>query len=413
MRFGELWASVSFEFWVVAERKRTTLDTLRRAPCVSVCGLDVGGTCLVSLLIISQKSTECHMLNVRTHKSISRMDNLGDLEEVVEHIKGLSTSFGTKASYATPVKAYVSFCTTNGLLAFPADTKTLSMWSARLAVVPSSTTGEILSPRTIKYYVRCVGRHAEKVGYENPVPSAPMVSLLKGVDRFLGGRKFVTRSKLAVDFEMVEKIGRTIDHGSTNDLCLLSALCFTCEGLRKSEVCNNGLADHAIRIEDVDFVIDSTCGDIEGVRLTLRTSKTNQFGHKKEVFTISNAVSVIWLRRYWEMRPKICSPGMQFFLLEGGGRCLTRNFFSEIGERLVRCGILDRKTHRGWSGRSGRSGAASELFASGAPDGKILECGRWKNMKAPLCHYVTERAKLTRKEANMKNARVGWAEKTF
>ena len=134
--------------------------------------------------------------------------------------------------------------------------------------------------------------------------------------------------------------------------------CLFMAGLRRSEVA-------ALKWRDLE---DRT----DGIRITVRTSKTNRAGTETDVRYVKNGFAAA-LRL---ICPAVAAPGASVF----GGRdpqTIGRRF-----QRAARAAGIERQL----SAHSGRIGLASELTARGASEQEVMLARHWKTSRM-VAHY--------------------------
>lgn len=206
------------------------------------------------------------------------------------------------------------------------------------------------SPATLKLAVAAVRWMARKTGRPSPTGERTRDTLKRlsedGTDRGRGQASPLTYDEAV----RIVTLAKPIDGAIV--ACLFMA------GLRRSEVA-------ALEWRDLEDGAD-------GIRITVRTSKTNRDGGESDVRYVKNGFA----QALRSIRPANAAPQASVF---GGrdARTIARRF-----QRAARTAGIERKL----SAHSGRIGLASELTARGASEQEVMIAGHWKTSRM-VAHY--------------------------
>lgn len=252
----------------------------------------------------------------------------------------------TVRAYAASWSHFTGWCGRAGLATLPCTPDTLSLYAVSLL-----DSG--LSLATAETRLTAVSQKHKRAGHTSPL--SPLVrNVITGARRI---RKRPQKAMAAITLEQLRLICQSLDGDQVNgarNRSLLS-LGFAC-AMRRSEIC-------ALDLADITF-------EPQGLRVTLRHSKTDQEGRGRDIgiFAGKHAETCpIELLRAWLHRrgsaagplfPRIKTGGqITGARLDGGSVCmLVKNCVARIG--------LNRTAYGGHSLRAGFITAAVEAGAS-------------------------------------------------
>ena len=275
-------------------------------------------------------------------------------EETLKNLQS-SKANNTVRAYKSDFKDFGLFCAQNGFKNLPSDTKVVSLYLTHL-----STKDVKLS--TIKRRLVSIGVIHKMKGHYLDTKHPIIVENLLGIKRRKGT---VQRGKKPILIKELKKILNVIDQQKSEDIKKLRdktlILIGFSGGFRRNEIVS-------LDYEDLDFVY-------EGVKITVKRSKTDQFGQGsiKALPYFDNSVycPVTTLKR-WINISKI-SKGPIFRRFSKGSKLtnyrLTDQTIALIIKSYLNIAGIDSKNY---SGHSLRSGFATSAAESGAEERSIM-----------------------------------------
>ena len=305
-------------------------------------------------------------------------DLLTDIKALQEEtLKNLQSSKAnnTVRAYKSDFRDFGLFCAQNGFKNLPSDTKVVSLYLTHL-----STKDVKMS--TIKRRLVSIGVIHKMKGHYLDTKHPIIVENLLGIKRRKGT---VQKGKKPILINELRKILDVIDQQKSEDIKKLRdktlILIGFSGGFRRNEIVS-------LDYEDLDFVY-------EGVKITVKRSKTDQFGQGsiKALPYFDNSVycPVTTLKR-WINISKI-SKGPIFRRFSKGSKLtnyrLTDQTIALIIKNYLNIAGIDSKNY---SGHSLRSGFATSAAESGAEERSIMTM---------TGHKSTEMVRRYIKEANL------------
>ena len=295
-------------------------------------------------------------------------------EETLKNLQS-SKANNTVRAYKSDFRDFGLFCAQNGFKNLPSDTKVVSLYLTHL-----STKDVKMS--TIKRRLVSIGVIHKMKGHYLDTKHPIIVENLLGIKRRKGT---VQRGKKPILINELRKILDVIDQQKSEDIKKLRdktlILIGFSGGFRRNEIVS-------LDYEDLDFVY-------EGVKITVKRSKTDQFGQGsiKALPYFDNSVycPVTTLKR-WINISKI-SKGPIFRRFSKGSKLtnyrLTDQTIALIIKNYLNIAGIDSKNY---SGHSLRSGFATSAAESGAEERSIMTM---------TGHKSTEMVRRYIKEANL------------
>ena len=295
-------------------------------------------------------------------------------EETLKNLQSSKAS-NTVRAYKSDFKDFGLFCVKNRFKNLPSDPKIVSLYLTHL-----STKEVKLS--TIKRRLVSIGVIHEMKGHYLDTKHPIIVENLMGIKRRKGT---VQKGKKPILINDLKKILKAIDEQNIQDIKKLRdksiILIGFSGGFRRNEIVS-------LDYEDLDFVH-------EGLKITIKKSKTDQFGEGSikalPYFEESVYCPVVILKR-WLNISKI-SKGPLFRRFTKGSKLtnyrLTDQTVALIIKDYLNIAGIDSKNY---SGHSLRSGFATSAAESGAEERSIM---------AMTGHKSTEMVRRYIKEANL------------
>jgi site-specific recombinase XerD len=295
-------------------------------------------------------------------------------EETLKNLQNSKAS-NTVRAYKSDFKDFGLFCVQNGFKNLPSDPKIVSLYLTHL-----STKEVKLS--TIKRRLVSIGVIHKMKGYYLDTKHPAIVENLMGIKRRKGT---VQKGKKPILINDLRKILKVIDEQNTEDIKKLRdksiILIGFSGGFRRNEIVS---LDH----EDLDFVY-------EGLKITVKRSKTDQFGEgsiKALPYFEESLYCPVTILKRWLNVSKITNGAIFRRFLKGSRltnyRLTDQTVALIIKDYLNKAGI-DSKNY---SGHSLRSGFATSAAESGAEERSIM---------AMTGHKSTEMVRRYIKEANL------------
>jgi len=284
-------------------------------------------------------------------------------------------SAGTRRAYRSDWQIFTAWCGARGLEALPATPETVALFlsSEAMAGVKASTIGRRAA---------AIGYVHKLAGYRDPPSGAEAVkAVMRGIRRAIGTAP-VQKAPATADLigEMLKRCPDTL--AGKRDRALL-ALGFA-GAFRRSELV-------ALEVADIAEVPD-------GLRVTIRHSKTDQEGAGQEVaIPRGYRLRPVEAVQMWRGAAEINSGPLFRPVLKGGrlqSEPLTDRSVAKIVKRYAELAGLDPAQFAGHSLRSGFLTSAAE---SGAAVFKMMEVSRHKSVDV-LRGYI-RRADLFREHA--------------
>ena len=294
-------------------------------------------------------------------------------EATLENLKS-SKANNTLRAYKSDFKDFGAFCTRHGLKVLPAEPKTVSLYLTHLSKYSKFST---LRRRMVS-----ISMVHKLKGYYIDSKHPIIVENLMGIRRVKGS---IQKGKKPLLINYLKLIVNSINEQKANEIKKLRdksiILIGFGGGFRRSELTS-------INYEDLEFVT-------EGLKITLRKSKTDQFGEGMikglPYFNDENYCPVINLKKWLEISKINYGPIFRRF---SKGSVLTNNRLTDqsvvllIKEYLRLAGIENKN----FAGHSLRSGFATVAADSGADERSIM---------AMTGHKTTQMVRRYIREANL------------
>ena len=295
-------------------------------------------------------------------------------EETLKNLQNSKAS-NTVRAYKSDFKDFGLFCVQNGLKNLPSDPKIVSLYLTHL-----STKEVKLS--TIKRRLVSIGVIHKMKGHYLDTKHPVIVENLMGIKRRKGT---VQKGKKPILINDLRKILKVIDEDDIQDIKKLRdksiILIGFSGGFRRNEIVS-------LDYEDLDFVH-------EGLKMTIKRSKTDQFGEGSikaiPYFEESLYCPVTILKRWLNISKITKGPIFRRF---SKGSKLTKFRLTDQSVALIIKDYIDKAgiDSKNYSGHSLRSGFATSAAESGAEERSIM---------VMTGHKSTEMVRRYIKEANL------------
>ena len=295
-------------------------------------------------------------------------------EETLKNLQN-SKANNTVRAYKSDFKDFGLFCVQNGFKNLPTNPKIVSLYLTHL-----STKEVKLS--TIKRRLVSIGVIHKMKGHYLDTKHPVIVENLMGIKRRKGT---VQKGKKPILINDLQKILKVIDEQSSKDIKKLRdksiILVGFSGGFRRNEIVS-------LDYEDLDFVH-------EGVKITIKRSKTDQFGEgslKALPYFKDSLYCPVTILNRWLNVSKI-TKGALFRRFSKGSKLTNYRLTDQTVALLIK-NYLDIAgiESKNYSGHSLRSGFATSAAESGAEERSIM---------AMTGHKSTEMVRRYIKEANL------------
>lgn len=291
-----------------------------------------------------------------TEKAISpkaaQTTGIAKYAPAVNEYLGNSKAANTRKAYRSDWEDFSKWCASNGVQALPADPEVVCAYIS--ALVESGRKHSTISRR-----VASISKAHQAAGFDSPTRNTFVRDTLKGIARTVGTAK---KQAVPLRFADIRRIVYTLPdtlQGKRDKALLLVG--YLMAG-RRSEVV-------ALDTEDVTFTR-------EGMRITVRKSKTDQTG-EGVTFGVNfcrkdKAVCPVQALRSWIEAAGIES-GPVFRAVNRHGQCGESRLNDKAVDRII------RKYAPECSGHSLRAGFVTDQYAAGTPEAVIAERSRHKS----------------------------------
>ena len=295
-------------------------------------------------------------------------------EETLLNLKN-SKAENTVRAYKSDFTDFSLFCTKNGFKSLPSEPKIVSLYLTHLS------THEI-KMSTLKRRLVSIGVIHKLKGHYLDTKHPSIIENIMGIRRRKGS---VQKGKKPILINNLKELINVIDQQKEDEIKKYRdrsiILIGFAGGFRRNEIVS-------LNYDDLDFVV-------EGVKINLRKSKTDQFGEGSikglPYFDNSQYCPVVSIKKWIEIS-KIYS-GPLFRRFKKGSNLsenrLTDQTVALLIKKYLQLAGIDNKNYSGHSLRSGFATAAAE---SGAEERSIM---------AMTGHKSTEMVRRYIKEANL------------
>jgi len=288
------------------------------------------------------------------------------LDELAKSYLQQSLSASTQKFYAIDLRMFIAWCDSLGDTALPATPETVARFLAAQA-------SRGIKPATLVRRLAAIRMAHEAKGYATPTQHKAVKAVLKGIKREKGT---APRKKAPATAERIENM---VAHCSE-----------TVTGLRDKALLLLGFAGAFRRSELVALTINDIERTPEGVKVTIRKSKTDQEGQGQVVAILNGArFRVVNALNAWLSAASI-TDGYLFRSIKKGGQvqamALTDRSVANIVKRYAGMAGL---TVDNFSGHSLRAGFITSGAAAGADLFKLMEVSRHKKPETVI-GYVRE-----------------------
>lgn len=302
---------------------------------------------------------------LKTNQLISQKLNLEldmKVREYMEHALAPSTMI----AYSNDFKVFTYWCESVGLQAIPATSGTIARFLAQQA-----SNG--IKPATLTRRLAAIRLTHEGQGYQTPTQDKAVRAVLQGIRRDIG----ITQDK---------KAPLTVERMAS----LVSYCTGTITGLRDKALLLIGFAGAFRRSELVALTVNDLEYTPEGIKVTIRKSKTDQEA-KGQVIAIPNGLNfrIVDALKTWLNAADI-HEGALFRQIKKGGHIQTGALTDRSVANIVKhYASLAGLTVKDFSGHSLRAGFITSAAVSGADLFKLMEVSRHKKPET-IMGYVRE-----------------------
>ena len=293
---------------------------------------------------------------------------IADLAAQAQKFIGQAKAENTRRAYAADWQDFTGWCERHCYQSLPATPQIMVLYLTDLV-----TTGRKVS--TLERRIAAISQAHQYAGQETPTQTAVVRELMKGIRREKGSRQHT------VDAILIEDLRILIEH-----------LPATLKGIRDRALLLIGFAGALRRSELVALDVEDIEVCREGLRVTMRRSKTDQEGEGRIIGIPYGArLATCPVRAYqeWQAASGI-STGAIFRGIDKGGHLasdrLTDRSVAKIIQHLAHAAGLDTKS---FSGHSLRAGHATTAARAGASERTIMRTTGHRSEKM-VRRYIRE-----------------------
>ncbi len=295
-------------------------------------------------------------------------------EETVLNLKS-SKSENTIRAYKSDFNDFGLFCAQNGFKSLPTEPKIVSLYLTHLSTKDCKMS-------TLKRRLVSIGVVHKLKGHYLDTKHPSIIENILGIKRRKGSAQYGKKPLLISDLKAMINVIDQSKNEKINQLRDRSIILIGFSGgFRRNEIVS-------LNYDDLEFVS-------EGLKITLRKSKTDQFGEGSlkglPYFDNSNYCPVISLQK-WLYISKIKSGPVFRRFIKGSKLSETRLTDQTVALLIKKYLELAGMDSRNFSGHSLRSGFATSAAESGAEERSIM---------AMTGHKSTEMVRRYIKEANL------------
>ena len=295
-------------------------------------------------------------------------------EETILNLKS-SKSENTIRAYKSDFNDFGLFCVQNGFKSLPTEPKIVSLYLTHLSTKDCKMS-------TLKRRLVSIGVIHKLKGYYLDTKHPSIIENILGIKRRKGSAQYGKKPLLISNLKLIINVIDQSKSEKINQLRDRSIILIGFSGgFRRNEIVS-------LNYDDLEFVS-------EGLKITIRKSKTDQFGEGSlkgiPYFDNSNYCPVISLQK-WLNISKIKSGPLFRRFIKGSKlseKRLTDQTVALIIKKYLELAGMDS---RNFSGHSLRSGFATSAAESGAEERSIM---------AMTGHKSTEMVRRYIKEANL------------
>ena len=315
------------------------------------------------------------ILNMQSETKSELSLNIKKLqEETLLNLKN-SKAANTVRAYKSDFNDFNSFCSKNGFKSLPSEPKIVSLYLTHLS-------SNNIKMSTLKRRLVSIGVIHKYKGHYLDTKHPTIMENIMGIKRRKGS---IQKGKKPLLINNLKKIINVINEQNIDDIKKFRDRCIILVGFsggfRRNEIVS-------LDYEDLDFVD-------EGIKISLKRSKTDQFGEGSvkglPYFENSKYCPVVSISKWIEISKINSGPLFRRFTkgLKLSENRLTDQSVALIIKEYLNLAGIDNKDY---SGHSLRSGFATSAAASGAEERSIM---------AMTGHKSTEMVRRYIKDANL------------
>ena len=295
-------------------------------------------------------------------------------EETLLNLKS-SKSENTIRAYKSDFNDFGLFCAQNGFKSLPTEPKIISLYLTHLSTKDCKIS-------TLKRRLVSIGVIHKLKGHYLDTKHPSIIENILGIKRRKGSAQYAKKPLLISNLKLIINV---IDQSKNDEIHQLRdrsiILIGFSGGFRRNEIVS-------LNYDDLEFVS-------EGLKITLRKSKTDQFGEGSlkglPYFDNSNYCPVISLQKWLNISKIKSGPVFRRFIK--GSKLSEKRLTDQTVALLIKKYLeLAGMDSRNFSGHSLRSGFATSAAESGAEERSIM---------AMTGHKSTEMVRRYIKEANL------------
>lgn len=298
------------------------------------------------------------------------------INQATRRFAGRARSPRTIAAYDSDWATFAAWCATHGRSSLPAEPMTIADYISDLA--EGISFERPFKPSTINRVVASIAVYHRTAGFDPPPTRfAPVPDTLDGIKKTLG---VAPSPKAAATTPIVVQLIADLDASNPEQARDRALILIGFAGaFRRSELVSLDLADF-VTVPD-------------GLRVTLRRSKTDQAGEGTEVgLTYGSKPSTCPVRAWIAWRSHLLdqghTDGPAFRAVSRSGNIAAGRMAATTVRNIIRRraeGVVEDP--ESFSAHSLRSGMATQAAKNGANDREIMRQGRWSS-RTTLDRYV-------------------------
>ena len=295
-------------------------------------------------------------------------------EETILNLKS-SKSENTIRAYKSDFNDFGLFCAQNGFKSLPTEPKIVSLYLTNLSTKDCKIS-------TLKRRLVSIGVIHKLKGHYLDTKHPSIIENILGIKRRKGSAQYGKKPLLISNLKLIINVIDQSKNDEINQLRDRSIILIGFSGgFRRNEIVS-------LNYDDLEFVS-------EGLKITIRKSKTDQFGEGSlkglPYFDNSNYCPVISLQKWLNISKIKSGPVFRRFIK--GSKLSEKRLTDQTVALLIKKYLeLAGMDSRNFSGHSLRSGFATSAAESGAEERSIM---------AMTGHKSTEMVRRYIKEANL------------
>ena len=287
--------------------------------------------------------------------------SLHSLQTLQRQLLGCGVSSNTAKARDSSLNSYLKFCELYNLSPFPTTPYQASLYCTYLSTC--------VSPSTVSNYISGVWYHQKMLGFQDHSSNFMLKQTIKGIHR---SSSHIPPSKDVILPVHLVQMYTLLNHSNLNDLMFWLATLLGFRALLRK--CHFTLSPHSLQFRDVEL-LDS------GLKLTIRSSKTDQLGSKPSHVFVTKVANHIFCPMYHLTKilsfPQF-SPHDHLFQVVYKGKLVPMSY-NYYRARLSEVGKASGLNIQNLTPHSLRHSGATYLQSLGIPLDVIKSRGNWSS----------------------------------